>query len=577
MMWIVMKYIEILIAYGDYYFRQNTLETIPDAIQMYILASHLYGPRGQKIPRPKPQRKYTYNELATRFDAFSNAMVKFEEVFPISNQTPLPVVKLSADSTVALANIFGFAGTLVFAIPDNPNLRALGDTIDDRLFKIRHSQDINGVFRELPLFEPPIDPALLVQAAAQGLSISSVLQDLNGPMPNYRFQYLLAKALELAQEVKSFGAALLTTREKLDFETLSLLRAKHETVTQTTVMELKKLALDEANKTLESLQYSRKAPVNRLRFYLQLVGQDLTGIPDVDNEFQELVAQIEKPVEIGGLMLNSSERQEMDQYASAANLSVGVAAMEIAAAIANIIPNTSGNFEPLGCGMSVTFGGQNIGSQYSAIARGLQMGVSQADYMAATAGRKSQAIRTLQERILQANMAGYEISNIDKQVTTSKIRVAMANKDIELQQKQIDQAHEVEDFLQQKYSNAGLYSWLEGATRSLFYDSYTQAYDLAKKAEKAFQFERPALASASFIQPGYWDPGRDGLLAGEKLYNALKLLESKYIESRGYDYEVTKNISLRQLDPMQLISVRETGACTIDIPEVLFDMDFPGK
>jgi len=34
MMWIVMKYIEILIAYGDYYFRQNTLEAIPDATQL---------------------------------------------------------------------------------------------------------------------------------------------------------------------------------------------------------------------------------------------------------------------------------------------------------------------------------------------------------------------------------------------------------------------------------------------------------------------------------------------------------------------------------------------------------------
>jgi hypothetical protein len=78
-----------------------------------------------------------------------------------------------------------------FAIPDNPNLRALGDTIDDRLFKIRHSQDINGITRILPLFEPHIDPGLLVQAAAQSLSLSSVLQGLNGPMPNYRFQYLL--------------------------------------------------------------------------------------------------------------------------------------------------------------------------------------------------------------------------------------------------------------------------------------------------------------------------------------------------------------------------------------------------
>jgi hypothetical protein len=61
MKWIVTKYIEILIAYGDFYFRQNTLDSVPNAVQMYILASHMYGPRGQKVnetdfPHPKRDR-----------------------------------------------------------------------------------------------------------------------------------------------------------------------------------------------------------------------------------------------------------------------------------------------------------------------------------------------------------------------------------------------------------------------------------------------------------------------------------------------------------------------------------------
>jgi hypothetical protein len=68
----------------------------------------------------------------------------------------------------------------------------------------------------------------------------------------------------------------------------------------------------------------------------------------------------------------------------------------------------------------------------------------------------------------------------------SKTRIALANKDIDMHQKQIDHMHEVEDFLQQKYSNVALHSWMEGMTRSLSYDTYVQAYDLAEKAEKAF-------------------------------------------------------------------------------------------
>ena len=77
------------------------------------------------------------------------------------------------------------ATTPYFCIPDNPQLRALRDTIDDRLFKIRHCEDIEGVFRQLPLFELPIDPGLLVQAAAQGPTRKSVATTLKS-----RFHYV---------------------------------------------------------------------------------------------------------------------------------------------------------------------------------------------------------------------------------------------------------------------------------------------------------------------------------------------------------------------------------------------------
>ncbi len=123
MKWVAMKYIEILIAYGDYYFRQNTLETIPLAIQCYVLASHVYGPRGQKIPKRGKTLPQTYSSLLDKWDAFGNAMVELELAFPFSNQTPFPIGV--SNGVVGLANVFGFATTLYFCIPDNPQLRAL--------------------------------------------------------------------------------------------------------------------------------------------------------------------------------------------------------------------------------------------------------------------------------------------------------------------------------------------------------------------------------------------------------------------------------------------------------------------
>ena len=66
MKWVVMKYIEILIAWGDYLFRQDTIESINQATQLYILASHVYGPRGYKIPKRGKIQPQTYNSLMDR-------------------------------------------------------------------------------------------------------------------------------------------------------------------------------------------------------------------------------------------------------------------------------------------------------------------------------------------------------------------------------------------------------------------------------------------------------------------------------------------------------------------------------
>jgi len=112
----------------------------------------------------------------------------------------------------------------------------------------------------MPLFEPPNDPALLVQATTQGVSLNSVLSDLSGPMPNYCFQYLLHRAPGLTSEVKYFGHALHAAREKQHSETYAVLRARHETSTHNAVMEMKKLALEEANSNLEALVYSHQNP-----------------------------------------------------------------------------------------------------------------------------------------------------------------------------------------------------------------------------------------------------------------------------------------------------------------------------
>jgi len=573
MKWVVMKYIENLIAWGDYLFRQDSIESINQATQLYVLAGHILGPKPMMIPKRGKIRPQTYLSLLDKWDAFGNAMVELELAAPFSNQTAFPLG--AVNNEIAFANIFGMASSLYFCIPNNPKLMGYWDTLADRLYKIRHCENIEGIFRKLPLFEPPIDPALLVKAAAQGLSIASVLNDLNTPLPNYRFYYLLQKALELCNELKSLGGAMLSAIEKKDNETITLIRAKHEGVMQNLVMEIKKKQLEEAQKNLESLVQNRKAPEQRMKYYLKLSGLDESLVPDETAGFAGLPNDIATVDGDSGLKLISFEKEDMDKASEAQDWQRGIGVVETLASILHVIPVGSVDAKPFGIGAGVAIHGQMFGNAAQATARGLQVHASDLSFASSSAGKKGGFTRALQERIFQANAAGYELKQIDKQITAQEIRINIANQEIANQQKTIDNANEVEEFLKNKYSNEELYTWMRGSLKTLYHQVYNLAYDLAKKAEKTYCFER-GVSTVSFIQSGYFDAGREGLLAGEQLYVGLKQLEAAYQNERGHDYEITKLISLSQINPLAVIQLRETGKCEFIVPEVFFDMDYPG-
>jgi hypothetical protein len=574
MKWVVMKYLDNLIAWGDYLFRQDTIETINQATQLYILAWHILGQRPMMIPRRGKIRPQTYLGLLDKWDAFGNAMVELELAAPFSNQTEFPIG--AVNGKMAFANIFGLASSLYFCIPNNPKLMGYWDTLDDRLYKIRHCENIEGVFRKLPLFEPPIDPALLVKAAAQGLSIASVLNDLNTPMPNYRFYYLLQKALELCGELKSLGSATLSAIEKKDNEMLAVIRARHEGVMQNLIMEIKKKQVEEAQKSLDGLVQNRKTPEHRMKYFLKLIGEDVNKVPGFAGDFTELANAIESPVSEGGLKLIKFEKEDMDKASEAQDWQRGIGIVETLASVLHIIPAVEPKASPFGVGVgAVVFAGSMLGNAAQAVGRGLQVHASDLSFASSSSGKKGNFLRSLQDRIYQANTAGYEIKQIDKQIISQQIRMEIANLEITNQQKAIDHATEVEDFLKSKYTNEEVYTWMRGSLKTLYYQVYSLAYELAKKAEKVFRFER-GLSNSNFIQSGYWDAGRDGLLAGEQLFLGLKQLEMAYQSERGHDYEITKQVSLRQINPLALIQLREKGTCEFSLPEVLFDMDYPG-
>ncbi|KAL7928243.1 putative toxin subunit [Trichoderma chlorosporum] len=568
---IIMKYIEILIASGDVYFRQNTLEALPLAIQRYAEASHVFGSAPIQVPRlTKPVSK-SYADLEKDFNDFSNAACDMEIDFPFYSDPASRGKTTAASGSVAL---MGILRTTYFCVPSNPKLVELRNLIDDRLFKIRKCQDINGVVRSLALFEPPIDPGLLVRAAAQGIDVSQLLSNTVGPMPNYRFQYLLQKALELCSELKSMGYTLLSIKEKKDTEALANLRARQDIVIQSFMIEAKIMAKKETESSIDTLLETRKGQVTRLEYYLALSGSDNVSVPDENKDWEDIAQSIEKPT-TDSLRMTSHEKLEMQKADEAAALNQKATILDIAAGIIKIIPDIDEAAEPLGVGVSIGSITKNVCEAMLITSSVMRFQAQSFEYEGTRASRTGFLIKQLQERRLQANIAGREIKQTDKQISTARIRVEMCDRDIELQKQQTQQARDTEEWLRSKYTNEELYGWMEGAVRTLYYQTYLIAEDLAQKAQKAFRFEKGD-QSVDFIGPYNWDEGRQGMFSGENLYLSLKRLERAYMEQRLHDFELVKNISLRQIRPWALLTLRETGAAEFDLPEVLFDFDFPG-
>lgn len=542
---VVMKYIDNLIAWADQLFRQDTIETINQATHLYVLAGILLGPRVQRLPPRGRSTPKTYAQLRRGLHKFNQATVSFENDLPFSNRAT------GGEISTETTGLLGIGRTFYFCLPKNDKLLGYWDTVADRLFKIRHCMNIEGVVRELPLFEPPIDPALLVRAAAQGIDLGSVLSDLSAPLPYYRFNTLLGKALELTGELRSLGAALLAALEKRDAEHLANLRASHETELLSLVKQVKQQQLAEAQTAEAALQKSREVTQTRFDFYNNIAQR----IGEETNQLSEL--KIAQEFQKNG---QSAESTASDITTYAPDISAGVNVP------AGDLPTVT---------MSATFGRGNFVSYYQAISREKSFEASVSNAHANESFILGGWKRRADDWRLQKDLAAKELAQIDKQITAASIRVAIAQLELDNTARQIEQSQEIREFLRTKFTGEELYNWMVGDISTIFFQCYQMTYDLAKQAERCCRFEL-GLVTSNFVQFGAWDSLRKGLLCGERLYLQLKQMERAYLNGNRREYELTKHYSLMLNDPLELIKLKEQGWCDIDLPEAFFDIDFPG-
>lgn len=535
---IVMMYLDNLIAWGDQLFRRDMIESINEATQLYILAAEILGRRPRTVPSPVKEAN-TYSELG-ELDAFSNALVEVENL--LADCSP-DVNGSSAQQASSLPDL----SRLYFCIPNNQELYQYWDTVEDRLFKIRSCMTIEGVRRQLPLFQPPIDPALLVRAAAAGIDLGAVLRDLYAPLPGYRFQIVLQKAMELCADVRALGSGFLAAVEKRDAEHLALLRSSHEMRLLEVVREVRKQHVELSQEELDMLAHAYTIAKKRFDYYSSKIEEYMNPweIAHISMIGTSLILQ-----GVGQIGKLTAGGESLKPNASIGSLSIGPVTI-------------------------ATWGGSNLGPAVANWADAMEVAASIMSTGAGIVSTFGNYEQRKDEWELQRDLADEELDQIDKQKTAAEIRLAIAENELRNHELQMEQARTIDEQMHSKFTNKDLYDWMISQISAIYFQSYQLAHDLAKQAERAYRHEL-GIAESSFIQFGYWDSLKKGLLAGERLHLDLRRLEVAHMEKNKRAHELTRHISLAMQDPVALIRLREDGECHFNIPESTFDLDHPG-
>jgi hypothetical protein len=526
---IVMHYIDNLMDWGDTLFRQETRESLNQALLVYLLANDLLGPRPvAREAAPEPAPLNFQQILDSSGGDVPTFLIDLESALPSAGATTL-------DYEPAPYN----AVNAYFGVPEDQKFLSYWTRLEDRLYKLRNCMDITGVVRTLPFTAPPIDPGQLVKAAASGAGTLDVVAYSQAVLPNYRFPTMVERAKGLISQLMQLGAGLLAALEKGDAEYLSMLRTQQERTIALLTTAVKQQQITDAAETLASLGVTLESATYRRDYYQALLDTGLL------------------PAEIVSITMMA--------LANLAQTSAGV--LRAAGGAAHLIPNVGSPF-------AMTYGGVQIGAAFDSLSALADTVSRNFDFASNLSSVLAGYQRRDQDWQLQEQLAAYEITQLQYQIQAAQARLEAAQRDFAVSQEQVLQAEKIERVLTDKFTNEELYNWMATRLSTIYFQTYKLAFDLAAAAQRAYQFELDS--NATYLDFGYWDSRKKGLLAGEGLMLGLAQMEQAYLAGNARNLSIEKTISLRNINPAALLKLQDTGACGFEFNELLFDQDYPG-
>lgn len=549
---VVLKYIENLINWADMKFREDTMESINEATQLYLLAFEILGKRPCKVAPPKALGRYDmdFKALIRGIDEMGNSVMTTDRIDVLlkteSLLDPDEVTVSASKADVPVLDVY------YFDVPENEQIESYWDIVEDRLAKIRASLNIDGIFRKVSVNAPEIDPAAMVKAAFS--SYDSLNEGTFPPMtdnlrPPYKFRTVLSLAEQMCSEVRQLGDKFLSAVEKMDAEALAHLRADQEWTILKNYEEIRKSEIKDIEATIASLELSLARAEYTKEYY----------------ESQEVSKKESKA------MAKSQASSRLVQTALPLN-----AMGATLSAAGSILAGFAGLSSPL-TGYTVSF--QGIGQGMAISADSLQMLAGISDRSSSLISVEASYERRQQDWTYQATLAKYEIDSITHQLEGARQRLQMAERNLAIHYDMVSNAKDMMTLMETKFTKKDLYKWMKTELFKSYTKAYGLAYELAKKAEVCYEFERGE--NPGIIKYDSWNSERDGLLAGDLLMQKINQLKVKYYDNNKRDYELIKHIPLSNLPSSSvsgtgsaLLDLIYNGECEMEIPEWMYDMDY---
>ncbi|WP_413482742.1 neuraminidase-like domain-containing protein [Morganella psychrotolerans] len=484
----LMKLLDLLLARGDSAYRIPERDTLNEAKMWYMQALGLLGDK----PLTVISSDWSNPSLS---DAANKTQEKqfHDDISRIRRGGLLP--------DVYTANTL----TGLFLPQQNEKLLGYWQTLDMRLFNLRNDLSIEGLPLSLPIFAAPADPAALLSAAAAASGGGKALP--NASVPALRFPQMLESARSLTGQLMQFGATLQGLIERQDAEAMSELLQNQAGVLMLSSLRMQEQALTELDAEKKVLEQSRTGAQARFDSYRNLYDENVSA----------------------------AEQRTMDLNLSSSVLSTSVEALNMAAAAADMAPNIFG----------VAVGGSRWGGIPKAIGSGIGMAAVATKITADNISQSEAWRRRRQEWEIQKNNAESEVKQVDAQLEALTVRrtaTEMQRDHLVIQQAQTQAQLE---FLQRKFSNKALYSWLRGRLAAVYYRFYDLTAARCMMAEKAFEWQTGE--TTRYIKPGAWQSSQAGLMAGESLLLNLTEMEQAWLKWDRRALEVTRTVSLTEV------------------------------